>query len=301
MIEIKLHPAACLNEVGKRENNEDSIFPSKGESTANDKIFLVCDGVGGSKKGEEASRLACETFVKYCQQNPIAVPDVNYINAAVKQIEAAFDARFIESPDQKGMGTTFTMACFHNAGITVAHIGDSRVYHVRDGAIMWQTDDHSLVNDYVKAGILDKKDAIDHPQKNVITRALQGASVRTTRADVRLITDIEAGDYIFLCTDGILESISDELLASILTKSGRLNDQNDEICNKCLASSRDNFSCYLLQISSVKDDAIIPQYDLNPITEAVVVEEAETENVAVAMPEESATPKRSTPAGYCES
>ena len=262
---IQLHPTACLNERGKRENNEDSIYPLAGHATAATQLFMVCDGVGGSAKGEEASRLACQSFVAYFMSKGFPQPlpnSADYINAALQYTEAAFDASLAANPNQKGMGTTVTLVCLHEGGITAAHIGDSRIYHVRKGAILWATSDHSLVNDYLKAGIITPEDAIDHPQKNVITRAVQGASVRPTRADVHIITDIAADDYIFMCTDGILESISDYDLCRILGDSHlMIEDQIAAIHHLCNDNSRDNFSCYLLKIASVQGQ-ITPQYGL---------------------------------------
>jgi serine/threonine protein phosphatase PrpC len=287
---IKLYPTACLNEVGKRENNEDSIYPKAGRATRDSRLFMVCDGVGGSAKGEQASKLACESFVAYCQQmsngfpqplNDGLLPDAAYINAALQYTEAAFDAHLAANADSKNMGTTVTLLCLHESGITAAHIGDSRIYHVREGKIMWCTSDHSLVNDYLKAGILTPEDAVNHPQKNVITRALQGASVRPTRADVHIITDVAADDFIFMCSDGILESISDDDLCRILGDSRlAVEDQIAQIHNHCSGNSRDNFSCYLLKIASV-EGSIIRQYGLAQTQTKPVENTANNEKISI--------------------
>ena len=102
------------------------------------------------------------------------------------------------------MATTLTMVSVGASGITLAHIGDSRIYQFRQGEIIYQTEDHSLVNSLVKLGKISKEEALTHPQKNVIIRAIQG-SEHPTEADVVLLKDIQAGDYFFMCTDGVLE------------------------------------------------------------------------------------------------
>ncbi len=243
----------ALNEIGGRSNNEDTIYPPKGTATENDTLFLVCDGVGGNEKGEVASRLACESFSKYFQNSPVEISDEHYINSALTQTENLFDRYIEQYPESKGMATTLTLLHLHKKGATIAHIGDSRVYQFRNGEILFKTDDHSLVNELMKEGILTKEQADNHPRKNVITRAIQGAAVKTTKASVQIITDIRKGDYFFLCTDGILENITDFNIAQILNLNISDKEKIEKIKKQCEINPNDNFSAYMIPVGYVED------------------------------------------------
>lgn len=249
---ISIHQPHALHEVGQREHNEDSIYPVKGTATASDTLLIVCDGVGGAARGEIASRLAADSFAEYFKANPPqAATDETYWNAAFEHTQTAFDSYIKVTPMSKGMGTTLTLLHLHAEGVTLVHIGDSRIYHVRGEDILFETEDHSLVKQLVKQGIITPEEAIDHPRRNVITRAIQG-NAYPSKIDVHTITDIQAGDYFFLCTDGILESISNENLTTILNLSLDNAAKMEELKKKCEKKSRDNFSAYLVQIKEIE-------------------------------------------------
>lgn len=148
-------------------------------------------------KGEIASSLACESFQSFFSTFLEEEPSEEFINKAIRYTEARFDDYVNSHPEAKGMATTLTMVSVGISGITLAHIGDSRIYQFRRGEIIYQTEDHSLVNSLVKLGKISKEEAVTHPQKNVIIRAIQGTE-HPTEADVALLNDIQVGDF-FLC------------------------------------------------------------------------------------------------------
>ncbi len=253
---IHLHPPLALHEQGRRDGNEDSIYPHIHDlnRSAESRLFMVCDGVGGLEKGEEASRLACSTFAQFLiQKEWVGEPE---IAQALSNTELAMDQYIERNPEAEGMATTLTLLALHQKGATVAHVGDSRVYQVRAGQIIFRTSDHSLVNDLVARNIITKEEAVTHPQRNVILRAISGSN-RPTRASISYITDIRAGDYFFLCSDGILESVTDANLAFLLNQPGVPDEEKvAQILNLCRQNSRDNFSAYLINIRSVEEPAV---------------------------------------------
>ena len=262
---MNLNTPQSINHIGGRSNNEDSIYPIEGKANEDDTLFIVCDGVGGSEKGEVASRLACDKFAKYVTNNGIMSASERDIALALVYVEEAFDTYFESCPDAKGMGTTLTLLQLHDNGATVAHVGDSRVYQYRDGQIVFQTQDHSLVNDLLKAGIIDEEQAKDHPKKNVISRAIQGGSVKSTKADVQQIDDIQSGDYFFLCTDGILENLSDFEIGQILLQDISDDQKIQQINDRCEESPNDNFSAYLVPIAKelrVDHDEVVVEAEI---------------------------------------
>ncbi|GAB3976137.1 hypothetical protein GCM10028806_35020 [Spirosoma terrae] len=250
MIKIETYPPLALNEIGKRDNNEDSIFPSKGGAHEYDRLFLVCDGIGGNAKGEEASNIVCEAFDHVMESgrqpsNPMIIANALYY--AEEQIDL-----FVQNnPEAKGMGTTMTLLHLHENGATIAHIGDSRVYHIRGRTIRFVTSDHKWVNKLVLSGDLSPEEALIHPRRNVIDRAILGRQERPSQADVIQVTDIRAGDYFFLCTDGILEGVDENQLVHILASDDSDTNKLGEIESRCNEKSMDNFSAYLVRIRSV--------------------------------------------------
>lgn len=260
-------------ELGQRANQEDSLFPAHQEATCQDRLFIVCDGMGGHSAGEVASSLVCETMSKSvlasCPDPEGAFSDADFKDA----LSDAYDALDKnDNGDFKKMGTTMTFLKFHQDGVTIAHIGDSRVYHIRPGAdmqstrILFQTSDHSLVNDLVKIGEMTPEEAKVSSQRNVITRAMQPNLERRPFADIHHVTDIEPGDYFFMCTDGILEHMEDENVQYIFSDAaGDLQKKSDLIVS-ATAENRDNHTAYLIRLEEVEDveenattvDSIVP-------------------------------------------
>ena len=251
---ITLNPPLSLTEQGKRENNEDSIYPDQTDKNPVEGLFMVCDGVGGNEKGEVASHLACYSFAEYIAHNKSKEYGFSYFSDALQSVVSEFDTYITENPQTKGMATTLTLAYFNPNGVSLVHIGDSRIYHIRQDAIAWQTKDHSFVNALVATGAITEEEAKEHPQRNVILQAITGTSAKPSKPDVYECTSVEAGDYFFLCSDGILESISNEDLIDILFSQATDQEKMEIIRHRCLQSSHDNFSCILLKVKSTETE-----------------------------------------------
>lgn len=194
---IVLGKPYAISEKGDRPNNEDAIYPRPEHVPSDQKLFMVCDGVGGSEKGEVASALACESIQAYFSSFLEGNPSASFIHNAIHYTETRFDNYIQEHPDASGMATTLTLAYASTNGITLAHVGDSRIYYIRKGEILYQSEDHSLVNSLVKLGRITPAEAKNHPQKHVIVRAIQGSNM-PTEAEIIVLKDVEPGDCIFL-------------------------------------------------------------------------------------------------------
>lgn len=248
---IQLEAPLHLTKPGKRPYNEDYVFPD-GQSSAPSKqenVFLVCDGVGGSEKGEVASRLVCtEVFNALVGRALFSDED---IQAAIAKAQRSIDEYIADHHIEQTMATTMTLVGFEEAGAVLAHVGDSRIYHVRGSQILYRTEDHSLVNELVAQSLITEEEARNHPQKNVITKAISGTDLQLVPS-VHRTADIEPGDYFFLCTDGVLESIDDPSLVEVLSNSSISNGEKVELIDaRCAANSKDNYSLYLIQIKAV--------------------------------------------------
>ncbi len=250
-MEVQLFQPFGYSEIGGRTNNEDFIFPNPASVNIENRLFVVCDGVGGAEKGEIASELACRSFAKFFKDNDIENSDENTIADALNFVEESFDSYFTENPASKGMATTATLLYIHTKGATIAHIGDSRVYLVRDGNIIFQTKDHSFAMELFEGGFITLEEARKHPRKNEITRAIQGKKVRSTQADVTLIEDLKAGDVFILCTDGVLERVDENLLEDIVREYNDPSMIGQALINISMGQTRDNFSAYIIKVRGV--------------------------------------------------
>lgn len=248
---------------GSRENNEDSIFPLSELANSGQRFFMVCDGVGGAEKGEVASTLACDSFKTFfdtfLEGND---PSEEFINKAVLYTESRFDEYVKLYPEAKGMATTLTFLYVGTSGVTIAHIGDSRIYHIRNGKILSVTEDHSLVNSWVQLGKITKEEAAVHSQKNVITRAIIGSEY-SVNADVKLISDVRPGDNFLMCTDGVTECFTDDEIERLFSSGLNAESLKDFIVGYCADGAKDNFSFYILPIQNVQKMAGYKQYILS--------------------------------------
>lgn len=246
-MKISIYPPLSIHEIGQRPNQEDSI------AQWDNRLFVLCDGMGGHEKGEVASQTVCQSLVKWFEEH---VKDNSFsddkLREALEYAYAELD-RFDDGNPRK-MGTTLTLLYIYNKSITAAHMGDSRIYHIRpskhDEGILYQSRDHSLVFDLFQAGEISYDEMATFSQKNIVTRAMTPGEDNRMRPDIIHITDVQPGDYFYLCSDGMLEQMSNDELISVL-----ISDTTDEEKKKKLIEStvnnQDNHSAWLIHIENV--------------------------------------------------
>lgn len=289
-MKITIKQPLSFSEIGLKDNQEDFLWPLPNAVTVDDRVFLMCDGMGGHDNGELASKTAATALGKYLTSHPS--PD-GIVTKAMFEQALAYGYDELDKVDNgavKKMGTTMTCLVLHRGGALVAHIGDSRVYHIRPSladehgrsGIIYQSADHSLVNDLLRSGEITEEEAADFPQKNVITRAMQPHLERRYKADILNIDDVQAGDYFFLCCDGVLEQLTNDMLGNIL-KNQTLDDnvKINAIKKVCDGKTHDNYTCWLIPVLDVqKEETDVAQDDEEQV--AVTVEQAphETPNDA---------------------
>ena len=252
----------AICEKGRRPNNEDHIHPLSELAHPEQKLFIVCDGVGGAEKGEIASSLACESIDTFFATFIEGDPSEEFIHKAIQYTETRFDEYVTDHPEAKGMATTMTLVYIGDTGITIAHIGDSRIYQFRNGHPVFRTEDHSLVSALVKSGQISPEEAMFHPQRNIITRAIRGTD-HPAQAEVVHLTDIQPNDYLFMCTDGVVESMTDEMLSRMFSENPATESIKNAIVEFCSENSRDNYSFYILPIQNVQNSINYKQFLLS--------------------------------------
>jgi protein phosphatase len=256
---IKILEQEFISEVGKRANNEDKC------GYIATSTYVVCDGVGGLDKGEIASDIVCRSILRAFSEQANCT-----IEEALPIAESSMDAFLEENQNAIGMATTLTLAQIREDGIYVAWVGDSRIYQFRSGKVNFVTKDHSWVNDALKLGLITKEEAINHPKSNIITRAVQGAS-KPVKADSKLIKDLLPNDYFLLCSDGVLESWTDEELEDLFSSEQSCAQILNQLKLKCEKLSKDNFTAIAFKV----EDAQIPalQEEEAQFVEAIPVTE----------------------------
>jgi PPM family protein phosphatase len=211
----------------RRTSNEDSHC-----ERADIGLFVVADGMGGHVAGEVASRVAVEaiqTFIAetaHADRNrtwpfpfePTLSLEANRLKAAFKLANRKIAATIAESADLRGMATTASAMLAGAASGCVAHVGDSRVYRLRDGSLEQLTHDHSWVEEQVRAGTMSATAARQHPWRNVVTRALSGGE--DPEVDVTELHPA-SGDRYLLCSDGLFSVVGDQQIARILGEAGQ--------------------------------------------------------------------------------
>lgn len=267
-MKIKIFPPLAILEQGNRDNQEDFIYPLNGRATSGDHLFIVCDGMGGHEHGEVASQTftmaLAEYFDKHASGDEI-LPDKVLTDAI------AYAYRKLDNMDNgnfKKMGTTLTLLYFHRGGVTAAHIGDSRIYHLRPGKrLLYVSRDHSLVFDLYQSGEISYGEMKTSLQKNVITRAVQPGEENRVKPDIIHITDVKPDDYFYMCSDGMLENMDNDDVFRLFSTRDSDNAKRDRII-EATRGNQDNHSAYIIHVQDVVTEPIDGRKTVNEETTA---------------------------------
>lgn len=258
---IQISKPLCFSAIGQKPNQEDALFPPQGEATAASRVFMVCDGMGGHEHGEVASACVADTIGRFTANQPLTTT-AEMKKAFEQGLQQAYDHldELDKGKTERKMGTTLTFLAICSDGVLVAHIGDSRVYQLRPGeGVVFQTRDHSLVNELIAAGELNETEAKTFPQRNVITRAVQPHQDYPAKAAFNVLDDIRKGDLFFLCCDGVLEQLDNGDLTDILLDGKPVEERLAAVEKACMErGTRDNNTAYLIEVAEVEPAVITP-------------------------------------------
>ncbi len=236
--------AALRTDIGRvRRQNEDAAWFDEKRG-----IYAVADGMGGHLAGEVASRMAIESMKRMAEKYEIA--SISILREAVCGAHEDIAKAARENKTCAGMGTTLSVMWRGGRYMYIAHVGDSRIYRFRHGKLERITQDHSLVEELVRAKIITREEARNHPRRNIITRAL---GTPGENAPDLLAADMEKDDLWLLCTDGLCGMITDEEIARVLADpSIDIQQKADCLIDKALAAGgRDNVTLVLCRSEGV--------------------------------------------------
>lgn len=208
----------ALSDIGSaRENNEDSLFASLDRDMP---LYIVADGMGGHNAGEVASKMAVDIVREEFAINNENLNSPRKIRECIKMaLEKANEViykRSLNELDCEGMGTTVVLGYYFENRFYIGHVGDSRAYVLVDGDLNQITEDHTLVNELIKKGSITESQALSHPQRNAITRAL-GTSI-----DIDIDTyevDFNRADILLLCSDGLYNMVDESIIFKTLKET----------------------------------------------------------------------------------
>lgn len=233
-----------ITDIGKkRKLNQDYVYTSEMPVGNLPNIFIVADGMGGHKAGDYASKYTVETVVKEIEASPDKDP-VKILSKAIETANAQIIKLAMENENLSGMGTTVVAATCIGTHLRVANVGDSRLYVVGD-KITQITRDHSYVEEMVRMGEIDRETARNHPDKNIITRAV-GA---TDTVDIDFFdVELNPGDIVLMCSDGLTNMLEDEEIRMILNGQRDIVEKTQELVKAANNNGgKDNIAVVLIE------------------------------------------------------
>lgn len=254
-MKLKINPPIGVTDKGIRPQNEDSIYPMLNHADEETTVFVVCDGVGGSEKGEVASKLAANFWGESLSMMGQLPYDADFYEHLFAKLKEEFVNTEEAQPDCAGMGTTLVFANLQADGVHVGWVGDSRIIQVRNGKIIFKSRDHSFVMKLVEEGEITEDEAVFHPQKNIILRSVSASDLNST-IELELITDVQPGDKFLLCSDGITDQMEWSFLEKLFVETNSLNDVYGYLERFAKEFSRDNYSLYLFEIGDIGTEKV---------------------------------------------
>lgn len=235
--------SCSMTEIGMcRKMNQDYFYASEMPVGNLPNLFLVADGMGGHNAGEYASMHSIDTIVKTAEMSLYTGPE-EILENAIRKANQKLIAKAVEDTSMWGMGTTVVAAVISDNRLYTANVGDSRLYLIRDHMIQI-TRDHSFVEEMVRRGEIDREAARNHPDKNIITRAV--GAVEEIEIDF-FRTELEPKDQILLCSDGLTNMIEDEEINRIIREQENLSGAAEELIRTANQNGgRDNITVIII-------------------------------------------------------
>jgi len=234
-----------ITDTGRvRQHNEDAIGSWPSEDGL---LFAVADGLGGENAGEVASRLALEVLEREYRESPGQWPTAKKLRRALQEANLRIYNMGITVPELRGMGTTVTASAIVGASLVAAHVGDCRLFRLRDGKLSQLTKDHTWVAEQVQFGLLTPNQAVSHPRRHMLTRSLGKELI--VAVDV-VSSDVRAGDLLLQCSDGLHTHVAEPDLLAVLREN-----EPETACRSLLeraldAGGADNLSVQIAVVTS---------------------------------------------------
>lgn len=255
MMKFTQKPHFSSTKIGKRHLNEDKVYPATDmpeEVSHVEGLYMVADGAGGHGKGDAAAFYALKQIANHFAHHSDEIREglsEAFVQSAIRSVEEMLDLFVDIHPENSGINSTIALVYFNDKGANLAWAGNSRIYHARKGKILYQSEDHSLVQEMLKMGQLTEEQSQTHSQRHVLLRALQGSKQPVTAQTFFIpYKDIQADDYFLICSDGVTETWTTAFLEELLTPAFSNEKIAAYLEQACELNSRDNYSFCLVQM-----------------------------------------------------
>lgn len=291
--------AVLRTDVGlvRSENQDFGTYTTASEESVSHpggRLLIVADGMGGHRGGATASRLAGETVkMQYLDSETSDIPTA--LRQSLSRANARIFSEAQSNPELRGMGTTTSVLAVRDHHGWLAHVGDSRIYLVRNGTIQQLTDDHSLVATMVREGLLTSQEAETHPRRNVLQRSMGVAE--DVEIDVRGPFELREGDTFILCSDGLHGVVKEQELQEIA--AGTIEEAADEFLRRALErGAPDNVTVIVARVEATDEPPPLPAFNdtrfedtqpLDPLDETQALDESakDTQKLEAVQPEQN--------------
>jgi PPM family protein phosphatase len=225
-----------ITEKGRYAINEDTL------SFIRELLYMICDGVGGNGNGQVASQLVCNSIAALLKVEP-------EINLAIllQQVEEQISKHKKKYPSTTTMASTIAFIQICNTIIRIAWIGDTTIYQIRNGKIIYKSISHTWIQEAINKGEITELESYFHPNKNQVTRCIKGSEYPTS-FDSFICTDIQENDFFMVCSDGIQESWIDSDLEVLFASDKNAKEVIKKIEEQCAIFSTDNYSAIVIQV-----------------------------------------------------
>lgn len=252
-------------DIGKRVVQQDAVYPAIQDFRDDNYLFIICDGMGGHADGEIASSTVIESIVQNYDSFKNHNQPVEAFNLLLEKAWKELDEHYDVDLGERQMGTTLAFLSFTDKGYLAAHIGDSRIYHIRPANVtqfIYKSSDHSQVAGLINDGILTQLEALTYKAKNILNKAM--IPQQRYQAEIFEGNDVKKGDYFMLCSDGVLECLTDEMIEFIFAPYRSTDEIFNLIHHHCINLSNDNNSCIIMHVTGVgNEDVINPSFTNN--------------------------------------
>ena len=258
---MRLRVAWATDPGLEREENEDAVVVWRNKAGL-DTLLVVCDGMGGHAAGQTASSIASKTITRVLAEDGGEGPDVDRLKRACKQANTAVYEASEENPEWKGMGSTVVVVAIRGSELGLLNVGDSPAYLFRNGSPQLISQDHSWPAEQVRLGVIKPEEAVDHPLKHRLTRAVG------VWESIQSFTDrieIHEGDTVVLCSDGVESAgVSVEEMGKLLLKDGDLDTGAKRVIERCRElGAPDNVTLAIARVEvDVSRTATLPRIKL---------------------------------------
>lgn len=260
----------AIFETGRRNNQEDSLYPVYGTASADDRLFIVCDGTGSTSNGNLASKTISNCVASYLRRNTSY--DKSFPTSMLGDaLDHACQELNKKGGAAEGQGTSFAFLYFHRGGVTAAYLGDSRIYHIRPNSATAANGTANkaiqFVSRDVSGGVSAEGEGAEG-QGASSSRLILANSTTKPRTNVQHISDVRQGDYFVICTRGMLENLTDEDLVQLLSEKGSDEKKRKQLIAATI-DNNENHSAYILHVENVMAEAGDDDYSSSDISDTI--------------------------------